>query len=172
MPVRRKRVIPVSDEYEPMQQPPTTLQPPKGPSNFLIIVLIIVSFFAGYLFFKVKSLEKAAPANPAIANPQQPPARPTSLSIQKPSSSEYIRGDKNARYMWVEYSDLECPFCKRIHPDMLKLTSEYKDKISWIFRHYPLPFHPLASPFAIASECANDQGKFWEFHDKIFQSQG
>ena len=74
--------------------------------------------------------------------------------------------------MWVEYSDLECPFCKRIHPDMLKLTSEYKDKISWIFRHYPLPFHPKAQKSAEAVECAGDQkgsDGFWQMTDLIFE---
>ena len=84
-------------------------------------------------------------------------------------------GDKNARVTVVEFSDFECPFCRRYFTETYpQLKKEYVDtgKVVMYYRHYPLPFHPLASPFAIASECANDQGKFWEFHDKIFQSQG
>lgn len=84
-------------------------------------------------------------------------------------------GDKNARVTIVEFSDFECPFCRRYFTETYpQLKKEYVDtgKVVMYYRHYPLPFHPLAQPFAIASECANEQGKFWEYHDKIFQSQG
>ncbi|MEK7517889.1 MAG: thioredoxin domain-containing protein [Patescibacteria group bacterium] len=84
-------------------------------------------------------------------------------------------GDKNARVTIVEFSDFECPFCRRYFTDTYpQLKKEYIDtgKVVMYYRHYPLPFHPLAQPFAIASECANEQGKFWEFHDKIFKEQG
>lgn len=84
-------------------------------------------------------------------------------------------GDNNARITIVEFSDFECPFCRRYFSDTFpQLKKEYIDtgKVVMYYRHYPLPFHPLAQPFAIASECANEQGKFWEYHDKIFQAQG
>lgn len=84
-------------------------------------------------------------------------------------------GDKNARVTIVEFSDFECPFCRRYFTGTFpQLKKEYIDtgKVIMYYRHYPLPFHPLAQPFANASECANEQGKFWEYHDKIFQEQG
>lgn len=84
-------------------------------------------------------------------------------------------GDKNAKVTIVEFSDFECPFCRRFFTDTLpQIKKDYIDsgRVVMYYRHYPLPFHPLAQPFAIASECANEQGKFWEFHDKIFQEQG
>lgn len=84
-------------------------------------------------------------------------------------------GDINARVTIVEFSDFECPFCRRYFTDTFpQLKKEYIDtgKVVMYYRHYPLPFHPLAQPFAVASECANEQDKFWEFHDKIFQKQG
>jgi protein-disulfide isomerase len=71
----------------------------------------------------------------------------------------------------VEFSDFECPFCARFYTDTLpELTKEYIDsgEIAFYYRHCPLSFHPQAVPSALASECANDQGKFWEMHDKIF----
>jgi len=54
---------------------------------------------------------------------------------------------------------------------MVKITNEYKDKIKWVYRHYPLSFHPNAAPAANASECAAEQGKFWEYADKLFENQ-
>lgn len=155
-----------------MQQPYYPL-PRSGPSNLLIVALILVSFFAGYLFFKVKNLEKANTAGIAQNQPVQarPPAR-TSLKIKKPNTNEHWRGKANSRYVWVEYSDLECPFCKKIHPDLVKLMSEQGDKIAWVFRHYPLPFHPKALKSAEAVECASELGgndSFWKLNDLIFE---
>lgn len=84
-------------------------------------------------------------------------------------------GNKDAKVTIVEFSDFECPFCRRFFTETFsQIKKEYIDtgKVVTYYRHYPLPFHPLAQPFALASECANEQGKFWEFHDKIFKEQG
>lgn len=84
-------------------------------------------------------------------------------------------GDQNAKVTIIEFSDFECPFCRRFFTDTFpQIKKDYIDagKVVMYYRHYPLPFHPLAQPFAVASECANEQGKFWEFHDKIFKEQG
>lgn len=84
-------------------------------------------------------------------------------------------GDKNAKVTIVEFADLECPFCRRFFLDTFpQLKKEYVDtgKAVMYFRHFPLSFHPLALPFANASECANEQDKFWEMHDKIYKEQG
>lgn len=88
------------------------------------------------------------------------------------TEADHIRGDINkAKVVLVEYSDFECPFCERHHPNMLKVMEEYGDDVAWVYRHFPLSFHPEANPSAIASECAADQGKFWEFADAMFDSQ-
>lgn len=84
-------------------------------------------------------------------------------------------GDINAKVKIIEFSDFECPFCRRYFTETFpQIKKDYIDtgKVIMYYRHYPLPFHPLAQPFAIASECANEQDKFWEFHDKIFKEQG
>lgn len=81
-------------------------------------------------------------------------------------------GNKDAKITIVEFADLECPFCKRYFTETFsQLKKDYIDtgKVAYYYRHFPLDFHPLARPFAQASECANEQGKFWEMHDKIFQ---
>ena len=83
-------------------------------------------------------------------------------------------GDKNAPIVMIEFSDFQCPFCRSFWRDTLPLIkSEYIDtgKVKFVYRDFPLSFHPGAMPAAQASECAEEQGKFWEMHDKIFTEQ-
>lgn len=84
-------------------------------------------------------------------------------------------GNANAQITMVEFSDFECPFCKRYFDSTYpQIKKDYIDtgKVKVVFKHYPLSFHPSAKPMAVAGECANEQGKFWEMHDKMFASQG
>lgn len=86
-----------------------------------------------------------------------------------------LLGKAGAPITIVEFSDFECPYCRRFYQDAYKqLKKEYVDtgKAVIYYRHFPLSFHPLATPFAVASECANEQDKFWQMHDKIFEKQG
>lgn len=75
----------------------------------------------------------------------------------------------------VEFSDFQCPFCEQFFSNTWpQLKKEYIDtgKITFAYRHFPLTsIHPNAMPAAIAAECANEQGKFWEYHDLLFQNQ-
>lgn len=94
-------------------------------------------------------------------------AVPSPVSID--TSKDYVRGAKNAAIMLVEYSDFECPFCKKHFPTMNQLLKEYEGKIGFVYKHYPLPFHKNAQKAAEATECSGEQGKFWEMHDKLFE---
>src|SRR3989344_1757621 len=82
---------------------------------------------------------------------------------------------RKAKVTVVEFSDFQCPFCKRFFDDTYsKLKKDYIDtgKIAFGFRHYPLSsIHPNAQKAGEATECANEQGKFWEYHDLLFQQQ-
>ena len=72
----------------------------------------------------------------------------------------------------VEFSDFQCPYCSRALPTVNQVLNEYGDKMLFAYKHFPLTqIHPLAQKAAEASECARDQGKFWEFHDKLFATQ-
>ncbi|MFA5799455.1 MAG: thioredoxin domain-containing protein [Candidatus Peribacteraceae bacterium] len=87
-------------------------------------------------------------------------------------AAEHIRGNKDARLAIIEYSDFQCPFCRNVHPTYQQLIALYGDKIMWVYRHFPLGFHPDAEPFAIGSECAAELGgsdAFWSFADKVMQ---
>jgi len=83
-------------------------------------------------------------------------------------------GNKNAPVTIIEFSDFQCPFCRSFWRDTLPLIkSEYIDtgKVRLVYRDFPLNFHPGAMPAAQGAECAREQGKFWEMHDKIFSEQ-
>ena len=79
-------------------------------------------------------------------------------------------GAKNGKVTIVEFSDFECPFCVRAYPTVKKILSEYKNDVKFYYKQFPLiNLHPNAQKTAEASLCALDQGKFWEWHNKIFE---
>ena len=90
------------------------------------------------------------------------------------TTDDHIRGNINtAKIAVVEYSDLECPFCKRFHETMNQVMSEYKDQVVWVYRHFPLEsLHSKAKHEAVAAECAATLGgndMFWQYIDKVFE---
>ena len=112
-----------------------------------------------------------------IAQPN-PASVSDSLSGNQPfdtilaGSDYYIRGNPNAPVKIVEYSDLECPFCKRFHLTMQEVVDTYGDKVAWIYKHFPIDsIHSKARAEANAAECAGEQGgskAFWDYIDRIF----
>ncbi len=81
------------------------------------------------------------------------------------------KGPENAPVTIVEFSDFQCPFCGKARTTVDEVVKTYGDKVRLVFRHYPLPFHENAPKSAEAAACAQDQGKFWEMHDKLFSNQ-
>jgi len=96
--------------------------------------------------------------------------------IEPISSGDKVFGNASASVVVVEYSDLECPFCKVFHSTMHQLVDEYKGKVAWVYRHYPIKeLHSRATKEAEASECAYEQGGstiFWKYIDKVFATTG
>jgi protein-disulfide isomerase len=88
-----------------------------------------------------------------------------------PKADDPVRGPASAPVRIVEFSDFQCPFCGRVAPTLLKLKETFGDKISIVFKDFPLPNHPLAQKAAEAAQCARVQGKFWEYHDTLFANQ-
>jgi protein-disulfide isomerase len=78
------------------------------------------------------------------------------------------RGPQNAPVLIVEFADYECPYCQQIHPELKKLEEEFAGKVALAYKDFPLPMHPRAEKAAEAARCAAEQGKFWEFHDALF----
>ena len=85
--------------------------------------------------------------------------------------TDWTKGSKTPKVTLVEYSDFQCPACGAYYPLVEELFAEYKDRISFTYRHFPLPQHQNALPAAYASEAAGAQGKFWEMADMLFKNQ-
>lgn len=108
---------------------------------------------------------------PSAPSPSAPsaPSAPVNVAATGPSL-----GDEDAPVTIIEFSDFECPFCKRFNDQTFQqIKANYVDtgKVRVVFRHYPLPFHANAQKAHEASMCADDQDKFWEYHDAIFAQQ-
>ena len=138
--------------------------------QLLYILLLVAVFLIGYLVARVQLLEK----NQSIGSSQAPTGQAPSEKVDVKEGKLPVLGKSNARVTMVEFSDFECPFCKRYFDETLsQIIKDYVDtgKVKMYYRHFPLDFHPAAMPSALASECANEQNKFWEYHDKIFTEQ-
>src|SRR5918996_823668 len=112
----------------------------------------------------------APPAAPQAPQPSAPPAAPMVAKVEVPADSP-IMGPKHAKVTLVEWSDFECPFCGRVSPTLEEIKKTYGKDVRVVFRHQPLPFHANAKLAAEASMAANEQGKFWPYHDKLFANQ-
>lgn len=80
-------------------------------------------------------------------------------------------GNPKAPVTIVEFSDYECPFCKRAEPTVKEVLKVYGDKVRIAYRDFPLDFHANARPASEAAHCAAEQGKFWEYHDKLMTTE-
>jgi len=96
---------------------------------------------------------------------------PPRVAVKVPDGIPSI-GPADAPVQLVEWSDYQCPFCKRAHPTVEQVISEYKDKVRFVYLDYPLPFHQQAMPASQAAHCALDQGKFWEYHRNLMMVAG
>jgi protein-disulfide isomerase len=136
-----------------------------------LVVMMMLFFGAGILFESVRKTDNKVLSEEVV--PEQPVAPTQDLSlIPEVNAADYVRGDKNAEAIIVEYSDYECPFCKSFHPTMKQVMEEYGDKVAWVLRHYPLPFHPKSQKTAEAAECVGELGgseAFWEMSDLMFE---
>lgn len=98
---------------------------------------------------------------------------PVTITLEPPrvdvaDGGRPVLGSRTAPIELIEFSDFQCPFCQRANPTVEQVLKTYGDKIKFVYRHYPLPNHPNARPAAEAAACAESQGKFWEYHDRLF----
>ncbi len=99
----------------------------------------------------------------------------TALGLRPVSANEHIRGNPDAPVTIVEFSDFECPFCRRLHPTLRQALEEFDGRVRWVYRHFPLTsIHSRAQGAAVAAECFARIGgneAFWRFSDLAFDNQ-
>lgn len=112
-------------------------------------------------------------AAPGVVDPGTQPQQ--EISVKPVDDGDHVRGNKNAKITLIEYSDLECPFCKQFHNSLREVFADkkYGDNVQWVYRHYPLTsIHPKAPKEAEAAECAGELGgstAFWKYVDRVFE---
>jgi len=132
--------------------------------------IIVAGFLiAGAIY--LSSVDPAVPVDPQIQALAEQEGR---LKQMTPvTEKDHIRGNINAPVVIVEYSDLECPFCKRYHDTLKQVVAEYGDKVAWVYRHHPIDqLHPKARKESVATECANELGgndAFWKYIDRFLE---
>ena len=155
-------------------------------TNIMVGILVVAAFLIGSLWTKVQYLEKGGKVIKGSANtvntadagnkatPQAPlpeNGSPVKVSID----DDPLLGDKDAKLTMIDFSDYECPFCKRYFDDTFsQIKKEYIDtgKIKYVYRDLPLGFHANAHKEAQAAECAREQGGdtvYFKYHDEIFK---
>jgi protein-disulfide isomerase len=144
-----------------------------GGSYFLSRSLARGSESLGQLTAALGEMKVGAGAVAAPTAAQQPDrARPDSNKrYDVVVGSAPVKGGANAPVTIVEWSDFQCPYCKRVEPTLTKIAADYGDQVSIAFKHLPLSFHDKAQAAHQAAEAAHRQGKFWQMHDRIFGNQ-
>ena len=103
------------------------------------------------------------------------PPPPEKKEVPAPDASSPFKGGAKAKVVIQEFSDFQCPFCKRVEPTVQEIEKQYGDKIKFVWRHMPLPFHkdaPLASEAAQEAFVQKGNAGFWAMHAKLFEAQG
>jgi protein-disulfide isomerase len=101
--------------------------------------------------------------------------RPIVMNLQPPrikvavDTSDPVKGSGSVEV--VEFSDFECPYCQKAQPMIREMLDKYEGRVKLIWKDFPLPSHQYAVPAAVAARCAQEQGRFWEYHDVLFANQ-
>jgi protein-disulfide isomerase len=148
-------------------------------SHFYAIMVVFsfaVGILVGYVAWGRNATTQqaaAAPAQAAAAQAAGTQTEPTYTRYDIPTEGFPSLGPENAPITLVEFSDYQCPYCKRWHDEVYQqLLAAYPGQIRFVYRQFPLTsIHPDAMSAAIASLCAEDQDSFWQFHDKLFSNE-
>ena len=187
MPTKTKKttsvepVIPIVEEEQMMPDADETITFKRSHFYSVLVVLAFaVGILVGYVAWGRGSTATAAvPAQAAAAQQpsgqvaEAPTAQPQFTRYDIPTEGYPSLGPDDAPITIVEFSDFQCPFCRRFHDETYQaLLDAYPNQIRFVYRNLPLTsIHPAAMPTAIASLCANDQGAYWDFHEKLFSSE-
>lgn len=106
------------------------------------------------------------------AQPNTNEAAQLAKNLKPLTNQDHWRGSQTAPVRLIEFSDFQCPYCQRAHSTLQQLVEDYQGQVAWVYKHFPLEsLHPYAFAAAEASECAAEQGKFWEYADTLYTNQ-
>lgn len=142
---------------------------------FLAILVVFLFYFAWLVYQEVENIEfgRGTLLNPEAAAllKKEPLDQETSRRLVESMDDPFL-GPEDSHAVVVEFADFECPYSEKSFSEVRGLMAKYQDRVKFIFRDFPIAtIHENAESAAEASECAHEQGKFWELHDKIFLNQ-
>src|SRR3989344_6054331 len=148
-------------------------------SGILGLLLVVSIFTSGFGIVKDAAPSGYAPSpSPSPSPSPAPSGLPTGIATvnaKELADDDPYLGNKDAKVVMIEFSDYQCPYCARFEEGAyVDIKKNYIDtgKVKFVYRDFPLSFHENAQKAAEASECADEQGKFWEYHDLLFKNQG
>lgn len=140
---------------------------------FILLGVVLKGGGIGALSASSASPAVAAAPSPLPGPSLAPPPSPENIVVKAVSKDDHVRGDRKAKISVIEFSDTECPFCKRFHPTMQQIVEQNKGAVNWVYRHFPLrSLHKKAAKEAEATECAAELGGnevFWKYVDRLFE---
>jgi len=190
MPTRTKKIVePVFEPVIEPEYPDEPMSPVEEDTvtfkrSHFYSVLTVLAFAAGillgYVIWGMGSTESAAPnsqtaaqsSGPVLEAPV-PTSEPEYIRYDVPSDGFYAIGPEDAPITIIEFSDYQCPFCRRWHDEVYQpLLAAYPGQIRLVYRNLPLTsIHPDAFPAAEAAMCAGEQNAYWQYHEKLFGSE-
>ncbi len=135
-------------------------------SRLVALAIALVFGVAVWRLYQQSVSLNVSPAPLEQAGPAKQPAQVTILP------ADPVRGARAAPVTMIEFSDFQCPYCAETAPLLSNAVAQAKGRLRLVWKDFPLPTHAEAEPAAEAAQCAGRQGKFWEYHDQLFQNQG
>ena len=146
--------------------------------GLLLVVMFVQLQFVNAKLNTLNGNDNTMPTGNVVLEGNSPPVQaaptPPSPTAEVSIDDDAILGNRDAPVTIIEFSDYECPFCGRFHEQTFpQIKEEYIDtgKVRFVFRDFPLSFHENAQKASEAAECADEQGKFWEYNEILFKNQ-
>lgn len=131
--------------------------------GWIIFAAICVAVLGGLVYFSNSNRVNVSDVNVDAVQ---------AASEKSGNIADHVFGKSDSKVILIEYGDFQCPGCGNAHPTVKALTEKYKDQIAFVFRNFPITSkHPNAKAAAAAVEAAGLQGKYWEMHNRVFESQ-
>lgn len=132
-------------------------------TKWIIFIVVTLGILVSLVAFSGSSKSDVSKVNTDIIQ---------TASSENGNIADHVQGKADSKVILVEYADYQCPGCGTIYPLVKSITEQYKDRMQFVFRNFPITeAHPNAKAAAGSAEAAGLQGKFWEMYDKIYEKQ-
>lgn len=131
---------------------------------WIIFVAVVVLVLGGLIYLSNKNKVSIDTSKITTTDIQ-------AANTQSGNIADHVFGVKDSKVTLIEYGDYQCPGCGSAYPNIKQLTEKYQGQLTFIFRNFPLPMHANARAAAATAEAAGLQGKYWEMHNALYESQ-